>query len=163
MSVTVNSIISGVGSTSSTRIAGSGSASAVTGTTNETTLATFNLAGSSLGANGLLRVYCLWSMTNNANTKTPRIKIGASQIATTSGFASNASAETNSNTWAQNSQAVQKTNVSMVTPFGVSTAALTGTTVDLTTDQTVTITGQLGVSTDTLTLEAWYAEVIYAV
>lgn len=59
------------------RVLGSTGASAAhTGDTNETVKGTVSIPAGAMGANGYLRVQSVWSMTNSANTKTFRIRLG---------------------------------------------------------------------------------------
>lgn len=51
-------------------------ASSVTGTTSETNLASYSLPSGLMSANGQLEVFVLWSYTNSANTKAPRMRFG---------------------------------------------------------------------------------------
>ncbi len=51
-------------------------ASAHTGDTTETTLATVTIPAGAMGANGCIRVSSLWSATSSANTKTYRVYFG---------------------------------------------------------------------------------------
>lgn len=56
----------------------SGVASAVTGTTNETVLATIPIYPNIMGLNGALIVTSYWSITNSANNKVLSVRVGAS-------------------------------------------------------------------------------------
>lgn len=51
-------------------------ASSVTGTTSETNLASVAIPSGMMSANGQLEVFVLWSYTNSANTKAPRMRFG---------------------------------------------------------------------------------------
>jgi hypothetical protein len=51
-----------------------------TGTASETTLATIDVPPGAMGANGVLRITTLWSVTNSANTKSCLIKLGATSF-----------------------------------------------------------------------------------
>ena len=57
------------------------SSTAVTGTTAETTIdKTVTIPGGLLGKNGCMRVYAMFSGTNNANSKICKINLGATNI-----------------------------------------------------------------------------------
>lgn len=141
------------------------SAVAVSGSndTNENTLATVTVPAGAMGANGALRIWTLWTFTNNANAKTPRIRLGGASG--TIWFAANAaSAATGQfitiirNRNAANSQVGFQTGG---TNWGVSaTACQTGTT-DTASAQDLVITVQKGTGTDTMTLEAYTVELYY--
>lgn len=142
-------------------LAQSATAQSVTGTTTETTLATITIPGGMMGANGKLRVSALFSMTNNANNKTPRIRLGGSEtLAAPFASASAISlARTIANRGATNSQLSEP---GTSTGFGTAGSAVVTTAVDTSVDQSLTITGQLAVGTDTLTLEGYTVEVLPA-
>jgi hypothetical protein len=52
----------------------------ITGTTNETTLATVTIPAGAMGLNGAVHIYATWTYTNSGNTKTTRIKFGGTAI-----------------------------------------------------------------------------------
>lgn len=138
-------------------LANSAVAASVTGTTNETTLATVTVPAGAVGANGLLRITTLWSVTNNANNKTVRHKLGSTTVWTASPT-STASGQFQSITRARNSTSSQVTQFSSTTNFGTSANAQTTSSLDFTGAVTLTITAQLATSTDTATLEAYTVE-----
>lgn len=139
-------------------IAKSGTAVSVTGTTTETTLATITIPANTLGPNGQIEIWTLWSNTNNANTKTPRIRFGGQSIANQPVTATNSLQmyARLANRGLTNSQVAQ--------PLGFSglgaNAAVVTTAIDTTQDVALTINGTLGVSSDTLTLESYVVIVI---
>lgn len=134
----------------------SGSAVSLTGTTAETAMASITIPANMLGASGTIIVIAIWSHTNSANNKTKRVKYGAFDMA-------NAHIETttaSSRDYYSMHQRTTATQVSYSTSgFGNSANAVITGTVDSTTDQTLTITGQLALGTETLTLEAVRIEV----
>lgn len=136
-------------------------ASSVTGTASETTLATVVVPAGLLGVNGALRISSLWSMTNNANAKTLRYKAGASTYFQGAG-ASNASLIDPGQLIRQRnavSVQVSRPNAS-VNLAGMNGNAVTVSGTDFSTDQSLLFTGQLGVTTDTITLEQYLVEVM---
>lgn len=135
-------------------LGGSGAASAVTGVTTAATLASIIIPGGSLGPNGVLELTTLWSMTSNANVKTPRVALGGQQLQTSTGFASNAQSQLLLRVYAKNSNNQQLAH-GFTNPYGVAAPSLVSTTLDMSVDQPLVITGQLATSTDVLTLEAW--------
>ena len=54
----------------------------VTGTTTETSIRSYTIPGGTIKVGDVLRITAAWSWTNNANTKTPRVRIGTSTGAT---------------------------------------------------------------------------------
>lgn len=130
-----------------------------TGDTTETTLATCTLPGNALGTNGQVEIMVLVSWTNNANTKTLRVKFGAMVLQNT-GLSGNASQQVLLRVANRNSAASQVAFPSSPSGLGSGGAvAPTTGTVDTTANVDITITGQLGVGTDTMTLESYIMRV----
>lgn len=120
---------------------------ALTGTTSETTLLTIPIKGGLMGLRGRLYEIAVFSMTNNANVKTFRAKIGGSTIASAT---SSSLATTGFNFWLlnRNSQSSQYNN--NATTFAIDTSV----------DFDLVITGQLANAADTLTLSALTLEAL---
>lgn len=142
----------------------SGTASSITGTGTETILATIAIPPNTIGANGQIRIRSYWTTTNNADTKTLRIRLGttgitASQIMLSSitTFGSpmiltdlqNLNATNSQNDFSEGSRGTD----------GLVTTVLTTSAVDMTASQNIYITGQLGTTTDTITLTGYSIEV----
>ena len=132
----------------------------VTGTTNETTLATIGIPASAMGINGYTRIWTLWTATNSANNKTIRVRLGGSVV-----FSSVVTTTPNGSTvveiWnrgALNSQI--SNNSSTGAGLGFTGNAWTTTAIDMSVAQNITITGQLANSGETITLEAYTVELI---
>ena len=119
----------------------------LTGTTTETTLLTIPIKGGLMGLRGRLGEIAFFAMTNNANIKTFRAKIGGSTIAT--GTSSNLNS-TRLDFWLlnRNNQSSQYNN--NTTSFAIDTSV----------DFDLVITGQLANAADTLTLSALTLEVL---
>ena len=129
----------------------------MTGSTSVVTLATITIPAGLLGANGKLKIYPLWSTTNNANVKTLRLNIGGAVCSTMA----SQSVPNNSGLLIIrniNSESVQKCSSGLVAGIGASAGSIASTTIDTTAATTITITGQLAVGTDTLTLEDLFVE-----
>ena len=134
----------------------------LTGTTSAVTLATatITIPAGLLGANGKLKIYPLWSTTNNANQKTLRVVLNG---ATTCSTMVSQSVSNNSglviirNT---NSESVQKCSSGLVAGIGSSGGSIASLTVDTSAATTITLTGQLAFGSDTLTLEDLFIEVV---
>jgi hypothetical protein len=124
----------------------------LTGTTNETTLATITIPAGALGANGQLILEALWTHTNSANSKTVRAKLGGStlstSVSTTSAAVVGRTRIANRNS--ASSQVAQAGFTDGTTGTAPNTAA-----VDTSAETTLTITGQLASSGETLTLESY--------
>ena len=116
-------------------------------TTAETTLLTIPIKGGLMGLRGRLQEAAVFAMTNNANIKTFRAKIGGSTIATAT---SSSLGATGFNFWLlnRNSQSSQHNN-------NASSLAI-----DTSVDFDLVITGQLANAADTLTLSALTLEVL---
>jgi hypothetical protein len=132
--------------------------------TSENTLATITIPGGSLGANGMLRITTMWSYTNNANAKTPRIRFGGTSGTQYLSFAATTSASTQTQQIIRNVNATnsQKGWISG-SPICFTSSASSPVTsaVDTTASQDIVITGQKAVSGDTLTLESYLVEALY--
>ena len=131
-----------------------GSSSAATSVV---TLATITIPAGLMGANGKLKIYPLWATTNNANVKTLRAVFGGSicTTMTSQSVPNNSGLVIIRNT---NSESAQKTSSGLVAGIGSSFGSIASTTIDTTAETTITITGQLAVGTDTLTLEDLFVE-----
>ena len=133
---------------------------ALTGTTAETTMATINVPGNLLGPKGVLVLTTLWSATAVGGTKTQRAKFGGTTLWTGT-MAANALGSYLGIVQIANRNA---TNSQIATPptitsgYGQNNAAIVTTALDTTAVQQITVTGQLAVGTDTLTLEGYSVE-----
>ncbi len=129
----------------------------MTGSTSVATLATITIPAGLMGANGKLKIYPLWATTNNANIKTLRLNIGGMLCSTmvSQSIPNNSGLLIIRNT---NNEAAQKCSSGLVAGIGTSSGSIASTTIDTTAATTITITGQLAVGTDTLTLEDLFVE-----
>lgn len=133
-----------------------------TGDTTEFTFATITLPAGALGANGHVLVEAIFTHSANTDTKTPRIRFGGTQVAgqavasnTGTSFFGNKVANRN----AQNSQVFFPTTI--VDNYVNGTSAALGTSaIDTSQAVSITITGQLGTGTDTISCE-WYRVIVY--
>ena len=131
----------------------------LTGSTSVVTLATITIPAGLLGANGKLKIYPLWATTNNANVKILRANIGGvlCTTMTSQSVPNNSGLVIIRNI---NNEAAQKCSSGLVAGIGSSTGSIASPTVDTSAATTITITGQLAVGTDTLTLEDLFVEVV---
>ena len=132
---------------------------ALTGTTSETTLLTVNIPAGLIGASGKVKMYPLYSMTNNANNKVLRVKLGGStafSAAVSNSYHSSALVIIRN----IGSESVQKSSTAVVSGLGNIGTALTALAIDTSVATTITITGQLAVGTVTMTLESLFVELV---
>ncbi len=131
----------------------------LTNTTLETELASITIKGGLMGAKGKLKIWPLLSMTNNANGKTIKLKMDGNVFyGNTRIF--EAQLQFLSIVRNTNSQSVQKISSGITAGLGVTTGVVTSLTVNTSADFTISITGQLAYSTDTLTLEGFFVEIV---
>jgi len=132
---------------------------ALTGTTVETTLATITIPAGLIGISGKVKLYPLYSMTNNANNKVLRVKLNGS-------LAFYAATSNNSHSSALviirniGSESVQKSSTGVVSGLGNTGTALNTLAIDTSVATTITVTGQLTNSADTMTLEGLFMEIV---
>lgn len=126
----------------------------LTGGTGETTLATITVPAGALGANGRVVIEVDFTHTNSANAKTLRVKWGSSTSyspapTTTAGTSAQIIIANRNVT---NSQRVltKQLNSANSTAYGSGTP-----TQDTTASVDITITGQLALGTETITLESY--------
>jgi hypothetical protein len=134
------------------------------GDTNENPLVTITIPAGIMGVNGTLMIDHLWTLTNNANVKTLRVRFSGAS-GTTFYSANNASSNgVHTQTWIQNRNAANSQVGGFagdpiayrasptVTP---STAAI-----DTTAATTVVISAQKGTAGDTVTLDRYQVDLI---
>ena len=132
----------------------------LTSTTLETTLATIPIKGGVLGANGKLRFYILGTVTNNANSKSFRLKHAATtlwQVAYTTAVGITAQILFLN----KNSESSQVT--SLYNSYGTGGASFTSiitSSIDTSADFSLTFTGQLANSADSMSITTIFAEII---
>ena len=131
----------------------------LTGITSETELATMTVKGGLMGAKGKLKIWPLLSMTNNANGKTIKLKMDGNVFYGNT-RTNEAQIQFLSIVRNTNSQSVQKISSGITAGLGVTTGVVTSLTVNTSADFTISITGQLANSTDTLTLEGFFVEIV---
>lgn len=137
-----------------------------TGNTLEKVLATIPVPAGLMGETGALRVTVLGSFgENNANEKRFRIRFGASnagisgtQLGTVNG-ASNLSMR--GQVQIQNRSTSSQISFPVVSGFTVSTSAVETSAINTSNASEIVITGQLGVGTDAIRLEAYLVELIH--
>lgn len=132
---------------------------ALTGSTAEVTLATINIPAALIGAKGKVKLYPLFSATNNIFNKTVRVKLGGSTgyVLQTSNFEQLSALVIIRNF---NSESVQKVATGMTSGLGLSTTTFNTLAIDTSAATTIEITGQLANGVGTLTLESLFVEIV---
>lgn len=142
-------------------LARSAVAASVTGTVTETALATVTVPAGAMGLNGGLHVYSTWTLTNSANNKTIRKRLGGitgsqvmSQVLTATTAVHDLRRLTN-----RNSASAQMASAYFGTGLvfgGVGTAA-SALAVNTALAQDLVLSGQLASAAETITLESYEA------
>ncbi len=141
-------------------VATSGNPVSVGAVTTEQTLATITVPANAVGTNGYVVVFISFTQTNNANSKTIRVRFGGS--AGTAHFDANLAntaylarlvyvANTNSATAQRGGSSLSNT-----VGFGAGSSTPVTSTVDTTASWDIVISGQKAVSGDTLTLSQYH-------
>lgn len=128
----------------------------LTGTTNETTLATITVPGGALGLNGQIEAILHFTYTSSANNKTLRLKFGGTtffQISATTTANYQLYLRVSNRNSAASQLAFTLTNGT--SGLGQSGSAIVTGTIDTTADQDILITGQLALGTETIQLESY--------
>lgn len=135
-------------------LAQSAVASSHTGDTAEAILATINVPGGLLGANGQVTIESTWTVTNSANIKTPRVKLNGTNVRSPS-LTTAASFNDRLRIANRNNAASQIMQGNSVTVYGATTSAVVPLTLNTAADFAVTLTGQCANAADTITLESY--------
>ena len=126
----------------------------LTGTTAETTMLTIPVKGGLIGVNGVLAIQPLWNANNSANSKTLRIKLGA-----TTCYSYGASNLLHQDAYINvrniGSESSQKTTSGMSGGTGGSVNNYNSTSTDTSVDFNIVVTGQLANSADTMAIQAF--------
>jgi len=131
--------------------------------TAEETLVSVPIPAGVMGANGCLEVITFWKMTNSANTKRPRIRLAGTEMFAPAQTVITIFLPPPTRIWNRNSAASQLVFAAANgnTTSGTGTAETTAT-INTAAAQTLTITGEKAVGTETLTLMAWRVELVRA-
>ncbi len=137
-----------------------------TGDTNETTLATVTLPGGAMGANGCLRVTSQWTVTDNVNDKTMRVRLGGvsgsliqNPTITDAGVVGLIYQSKVQNRNSESSQILARTNAA-TGGIGVSPTTETAAQ-DTSGDLDIVFRALLASASDTITLESYLIEVLH--
>ncbi|HDR9052688.1 TPA: hypothetical protein QDB02_000370 [Burkholderia vietnamiensis] len=141
-------------------LAQSAVASAVTGTTSETVLATVAVPANTLGVNGCLEIEFAYQFSANTDSKTLYLRLGGTLIfSVVQTSASNGLYIGRVLLYNRNSQSSQITT-SPGNVIGGNGGSPTATSINTAAAQNLTLTGQLGTSTDTITLNSYSVKVL---
>lgn len=134
---------------------------ASTSTTNEELLATVVIPGNSIGPHGLIRCMSFWTVTNNANSKTARIRLGGFGGTIYNSFTLTSSTSGQTFCIIRNIGVVDaQIGISSVAPpFGITTFGTINTTYDTTQDLEVVFTSEKSVGGDIMVLRGYSVEV----
>lgn len=143
----------------------SGAPSSVTGTTNETVLATVTIPAGAMGPNGVIRVTTISTNTALTGTnKTLRYRLGgiSGTLFCSSGNTTNTASSLQRMIWNRNSESSQVGFISTSTgSYVTGTGALGTATVNTAVEQNFVITGLLADATETITLESYLVEILF--
>jgi hypothetical protein len=130
---------------------------AITGSLTETALATITIPGGLLGTKGQIEVSALWSYTNNANSKSLKVKLGATAFLSVS---KTTTANDQTYTRIMNLTASTQEGLTNASEGAVGATAIANTTgaIDTTADAALTLTATLGNVADTITLKSYIAK-----
>ena len=126
----------------------------LTGTTAETTMLTIPVKGGLIGVNGVLAIQPLWNANNSANSKTLRIKLGATTCYSY-GTANLLHQDAYINVRNIGSESSQKTTSGMSGGTGGTVNNYNSTSTDTSVDFNIVVTGQLANSADTMAIQAF--------
>lgn len=131
--------------------------------TNENVLATITVPAGALGANTAVRLMLLWTLTNNANGKTIRVRMSGSSGTQFSSIPVASLANTVVHVLIANRAATNsQVSVTEYLNAGGTAGSLTPTTgsVDVSGAVTIVVTAQKSTAGDTMTLEGYTAEAL---
>jgi hypothetical protein len=133
----------------------------VTGVTSETVLATITVPAGVMGPNGVLRITTQWSVTNSANAKTLRVRLGGASGTAFQSTGISTSATFRHQVEIHNRNSAQsQVGMSPSAAWGGSGGAVVAGAVDMTSTQSIVLSGQLGNSGETITLESYLVELL---
>lgn len=129
-----------------------------TGDTTEHALAAITIPGGAMGPNGVVRVTALFSHTDSANAKTLRCRLGGAGVSGSQVMA--VTETTGASATVQRTIQNRASQASQVIGAADNGPVVT-TTVDMSADQTLVISGQLANAADALTLDSYLVEIAY--
>lgn len=133
-----------------------------TGNTTETALATVTIPGGSIGANGSVEISPMFTVTNNANIKRLRIRLGGTEIANWPITTLDLIRPLTLIIHNVNSQSSQKAPTASLTGIQAGSGATPATaSVNTAVDANITITAELANAADALTLQSYLVRVNY--
>lgn len=132
----------------------------VTGTVNETALASITIPAGAMGANGGVEIRTVWTITGSTNAKTLRVRLGGAAgtqfLASVFSSASSVTFSDARRIKNRNSQSAQVGSASVgAVSVGTGTTALPTATENTANAVDVVISGQLASAGETITLESY--------
>lgn len=147
-------------------LAASGAAVSHTGNTNETILATVSLPGNTMKAKSALRITTLWTVNNDADAKTGRIRLGGLSGAQIMAL-NMASTVTYQLQHIVRNRDVINSQVFQVVTAGSSFTNSSGSpgtaSIDMSVAQDLVFTAQLASGADSITLESYMVELLLGI
>lgn len=137
------------------RILGQGAGASITGTTNETALATVTIAAGTMGTNGRLTIDATWLYTNSGNNKTSRVRLGGISGTVFRGSAVTTTTNYRDFSFIQNQGSASDQIGGPVGPnalWNASTNALVDGAIDTSAETTLVFSGQLANSGESIEL-----------
>jgi hypothetical protein len=141
---------------SGTLTAVTGSNSAYTGSTTETTLINVTVPAGSMGNNGQIVVTCNWATNNSAGAKAGVVYLGGTAVGTASSYTTSTGGSSMNSI--RNRGLLTKQVSQLI--GGASTGANVYTAIDTSADKAITITGDLATATDNVILEGFTVELL---
>ena len=141
---------------SGTLVAVTGSNSAYTGSTTETTLINVTVPAGDIGNNGQIIVTSNWATNNSAGTKTGTVYLGGSAVGSASSYTTSTGGSSMNSIRNRGVLNVQSSQLI----GGASTGAHVYTAVDTSAAVAITITGDLATATDNVILEGFTVQLL---
>lgn len=148
---------------STVTLAQSGVAALSVNSTSEQALATISIPATMMGINGALYVTALWTLTNNANAKALRVRLGGLAGTEFQNLAGASLVTVSAALRIQNRGSLASqvgASVGMNAFGATSTAAVVTGTINTAADQDLVISAQKATGTDTATLEAYTVQIV---
>lgn len=112
--------------------------------------------------NGRLIITCVWSYSSAGGTKTARVRFGGVSMSAIGGLASSGTLRQQTEISNRNAANSQMAMASVAGGFGTSASAIITAAVDTTVSRDIVLQGTLTNAGDTVTLESYRVELIYA-
>jgi hypothetical protein len=141
---------------SGTLTAVTGSNSAYTGSTTETTFINVNVPAGDIGNNGQIVVTCNWATNNSAGAKTGAVYLGGTAVGSSSSYTTSTGGSSMNSI---RNRGVLNAQISQLIG-GAATGASVYTSIDTSVNKAITITGDLATATDNVILEGFTIQLL---